>query len=101
MIDSKINDGIAMLTLMHGKANALDIEFCEALAAKFLELRTSGSKAVVLTGQGPLWASAGRAGAPCHRTSVGRRAVSERGSSSAGVAHRHTLCLPGRTPRRR
>lgn len=55
MIDIKLNDGIAVLTLMHGKANALDIEFCEALAARFQELRTA--KAVVITGQGRMFSA--------------------------------------------
>ena len=55
MIDSKTDAGITVLTLNYGKANALDIEFCEALAAKFLELRTSGSRAVVLTGHGRIF----------------------------------------------
>ena len=32
MIDVAITDGIAVVTMRHGKANALDIEFCEALA---------------------------------------------------------------------
>ena len=41
MIDIKTIDGIAVLTLAHGKANALDIEFCEAIAARFTELRQS------------------------------------------------------------
>ncbi len=57
MIDSKITDGIAVLTLMHGKANALDIEFCEALAARFTELRRSDAKAVVMTGQGKIFSA--------------------------------------------
>ena len=35
MIDIKTQAGIAVLTLTHGKANALDIELCEALAARF------------------------------------------------------------------
>ncbi|MEI9805474.1 MAG: enoyl-CoA hydratase/isomerase family protein [Pseudolabrys sp.] len=53
MIDVKTVDGIAMLTLAHGKANALDIEFCEALAARFVALRDA--KAVVITGQGKMF----------------------------------------------
>src|SRR3990172_4729653 len=57
MIDSKTHDGIAVLTLTHGKANALDIEFCEALAARFRELRTSAAKAVVITGQGRMFSA--------------------------------------------
>ena len=36
MIDSRIVDGVAVLTMAHGKANALDIEFCDALAARFM-----------------------------------------------------------------
>lgn len=52
MIDTKISDGVALLTLRYGKVNALDTEFCEAAAARFNELRTSDAKAVVLTGQG-------------------------------------------------
>jgi enoyl-CoA hydratase len=52
MIDVKLVDGAAVVTLAHGKVNALDIEFCEAVAARFAELRSSTAKAVVLTGQG-------------------------------------------------
>jgi enoyl-CoA hydratase len=57
MIDITTQAGIAVLTLTHGKANALDIEFCEALAARFLELRDSAAKAVVLTGQGKIFSA--------------------------------------------
>ena len=57
MIDVAINDGIAVVTLRHGKANALDIEFCEALTACFAELRDSAAKAVVLTGQGRIFSA--------------------------------------------
>ncbi len=52
MIDTKVTDGIAVITLAYGKVNALDTEFCEALAARIAELRASDAKAVVLTGQG-------------------------------------------------
>src|SRR6266852_4922794 len=57
MIDIKTNAGIAVMTLTYGKANALDIEFCEALAARFMELRKSDAKAVVLTGQGKIFSA--------------------------------------------
>ncbi len=57
MIDIKTEAGIAVLTLRHGKANALDIEFCEALAAKLIELRKPDAKAVVLTGQGKIFSA--------------------------------------------
>jgi len=52
MIDTKVIDGVAVLTLQHGKVNALDTELCETLAARFNELRSSDAKAVVMTGQG-------------------------------------------------
>jgi enoyl-CoA hydratase/carnithine racemase len=52
VIDVTMNDGIAVMILQHGKVNTLDIEFCEAVAARFVELRASEAKAVVLTGQG-------------------------------------------------
>jgi len=57
MIDIKTDVGIAVLTLRHGKANALDLEFCEALSARFLELRRSDAKAVVLIGQGKIFSA--------------------------------------------
>ena len=57
MIDIKTEAGIAVMTLAHGKANALDIEFCEAIAARFTELRQSEAKAVVLTGQGTIFSA--------------------------------------------
>jgi enoyl-CoA hydratase len=57
MIDMETEAGIAVLTLQHGKANALDIEFCEALAARFVELRKSDAKAVVITGQGKIFSA--------------------------------------------
>jgi enoyl-CoA hydratase len=57
MIDIKTNNGIALVTLNHGKVNALDIEFCEALTARFSELRKSDAKAVILTGQGKVFSA--------------------------------------------
>ena len=57
MIDVAIDDGIAVLTMRHGKANALDIEFCEALAARFTDLRGASAKAIVLTGQGRIFSA--------------------------------------------
>ena len=40
MIDTKTMSGIAVVTIAHGKANALDIELCEALAAKFKDIQS-------------------------------------------------------------
>jgi len=57
VIDVAIKDGIAVVTMRHGKANALDIEFCDALAARFAELRGGTAKAVVLTGEGRIFSA--------------------------------------------
>lgn len=52
MIEVKMMGDVAVLMLQHGKVNALDLEFCEAIAARFTLLRKLEAKAVVLTGQG-------------------------------------------------
>jgi enoyl-CoA hydratase len=57
MIDVRIEAGIAVVTLSHGKANVLDTDFCLALAAKFNALRSGDAKAVVLTGQGKIFSA--------------------------------------------
>ena len=57
MIECSVKEGIAIVTLRHGKANALDIELCDALAAKFVELRDDGSKATVIAGQGRIFSA--------------------------------------------
>src|SRR3954447_24225973 len=57
MIQLSHRGGIAIVTMIHGKANALDLEFCEALAAQFEALRSSDTKAVVLTGQGRMFSA--------------------------------------------
>jgi enoyl-CoA hydratase len=51
MFETDTRGSIALITMRHGKANALDIEFCEALSARFAALRASGARAVVLTGE--------------------------------------------------
>jgi enoyl-CoA hydratase len=48
---------VAIITMAHGKANALDSEFCDALAVAFNELRTAKARAVVLTGQGTIFSA--------------------------------------------
>jgi enoyl-CoA hydratase len=51
MIELKDRGGIAVMTMVHGKANTLDIEFCNAIAERFDKLRDAPVKAVVLIGQ--------------------------------------------------
>ncbi len=57
MIEVKTIDGIAVMTLQHGKVNALDTGLCEAVAARFKELAVSDAKALVLTGQGNVFSA--------------------------------------------
>jgi len=57
MIETKIHDGIAVVTIKHGKANALDAELCDGLAARFTQLRASDARAVVVTGQGRMFSA--------------------------------------------
>lgn len=55
MLEVGEKDGIAILTMKHGKANALDIEFCAAIAAGFAEMKDA--RAVVITGQGGIFSA--------------------------------------------
>jgi len=57
MIDVKTEDGIATVTMRHGKANALDITLCGGLADCFDKLCASDARAVVLTGQGQIFSA--------------------------------------------
>jgi enoyl-CoA hydratase len=57
MIDLKTDSGIAIVTIRHGKANALDIELCEGLAKCFDELCRLDARAVVVTGQGRMFSA--------------------------------------------
>jgi len=68
MIEVETVEGIAVLRMQHGKANALDIEFCEALAARFNALRMNDEvEAIVLTGAGTMFS----AGVDLKRLSAG------------------------------
>ena len=57
MIDLSRRGDIAVLTMAYGKANALDIEFCDAIVAQFNNLRDAPERAVVLTGQGGMFSA--------------------------------------------
>lgn len=57
MIDVREEGDIAVIEMHHGKANALDIAFCDALTLRFQRLRDSSSRAVVLTGQGRMFSA--------------------------------------------
>lgn len=57
MIDVVEQGDIAVIEMHHGKANALDTAFCDALALRFQRLRETSSRAVVLTGQGRMFSA--------------------------------------------
>src|SRR5499433_1225583 len=50
VIEVTEQDGVAVLRLAHGKVNAMSLEFCEALTARFAEIWTA--RAVVMTATG-------------------------------------------------
>ena len=55
MIESSEQDGVAVLRMADGKANAMSLEFCAEVTAKFHEL--SATRAVVLTGTGRIFSA--------------------------------------------
>jgi len=56
MLNTEMRGEIAVVTMAHGKANALDTEFCEAIVHTLDELR-SKAKAVVWTGSGSIFSA--------------------------------------------
>jgi enoyl-CoA hydratase len=57
MIDLEVRDQVAVLTLQHGKANAMDTTLCEDFLKRLDELRTSPARAVVITAQGNIFSA--------------------------------------------
>ncbi|MDQ8726109.1 enoyl-CoA hydratase/isomerase family protein [Bradyrhizobium sp. LHD-71] len=57
MIDLSRQDDIAILRMAHGKANTLDVEFCDALAGAFGELRNSEARAAIIVGTGNIFSA--------------------------------------------
>ena len=57
MIELSHQGEVAVLTMRHGKANALDVAFCDAIADAFGTLRSSLVRAVVITGQGTMFSA--------------------------------------------
>lgn len=55
MINVKTDNGIAIVTIAHGKANALDMELSEELEKCFAQIAQSPARAVVVTGQGRIF----------------------------------------------
>jgi len=68
VIESATTDGVAVLAMRHGKANALDTELCQALCHALDDAAAGGAAAVVLTGAGPMFS----AGVDLKRVTAGR-----------------------------
>ncbi len=57
MFEIRDENGIAILSLRYGKANALDVAFCKALRKEFRRLAKSEAQAVVLTAEGKIFSA--------------------------------------------
>src|SRR6188474_2030037 len=57
MLEITHRTDIAILTMMHGKANAFDLEFSDALVAACEEFATSDAKALVITARGAIFSA--------------------------------------------
>jgi enoyl-CoA hydratase len=57
VIELAYHADIAILRMEHGKANAMNIEFCRALTARFNELLSAPARAVVLTATGRIFSA--------------------------------------------
>lgn len=55
MIERETDDGIVTLRLAHGKANALDVEFLEALTRELGD--AADARAVIVTARGPIFSA--------------------------------------------
>lgn len=57
MIDREMQGHVAVLRMRHRKANAFDLEFCDALSREFEAVRASPAHGVVLTGEGTIFSA--------------------------------------------
>jgi len=57
VIDLTHQGSVAVLRMIHGKANALDLEFCDALTKQLEECRQTADGAIVLTGTGRMFSA--------------------------------------------
>ena len=57
MIDLNQQGDIAVLRMTHGKANALDAEFCNGLADTFAGIGSSPARAVIVVGSGSIFSA--------------------------------------------
>lgn len=57
MIEVEQRGPISIFHMTHGKANALDLEFCEAITARLEAYRNASTQAIVLTGRGHIFSA--------------------------------------------
>jgi enoyl-CoA hydratase len=57
MLDVTHRGRVAVVTMRHGKANTLDVEFCAALRHQFTQFAASSTQAVVLTAEGSIFSA--------------------------------------------
>ena len=57
MIELTKRGRVAVVTMTHGKANAMDLEFCRELSARIEDCRAADVAAVVITGQGKIFSA--------------------------------------------
>lgn len=57
MISARQKDRVTVLTIEHGKANALDLELCRGVVSALDELVREGAEAVVVTGRGSIFSA--------------------------------------------
>ena len=69
MFEVRNENGIAVVELRHGKANAIDVEFCKALKREFRRLAKSDVGAVIITSKGTIFS----AGVDLPRAAAGGR----------------------------
>jgi enoyl-CoA hydratase/carnithine racemase len=57
MIDVTRRGAVSVLRMTHGKANALDVELCDALTAQLVEFSQSDAGALVIVGEGKMFSA--------------------------------------------
>ena len=57
MFDVTQHGDVAVLRMSHGKANTIDVEFCQELTERLEEIKESSAKALVLTGEGNIFSA--------------------------------------------
>jgi enoyl-CoA hydratase len=57
VIELSSQDGVAILRMADGKANAMSLDFCREMTARFAEIGASPASAVIITGEGRIFSA--------------------------------------------